>query len=84
MALNIKNLEINDAARELASLTGESMSEAVTLAVKERLHRLKRERGEPAAERLLAIGKDCAAHMKEPYLSIDHGDLLYDGQGLPR
>jgi antitoxin VapB len=84
MALNIKNLEINDAARELASLTGESMSEAVTLAVKERLHRLKRERGETAAERLLAIGKDCAAHMKEPYLSIDHGDLLYDGRGLPR
>ena len=65
MALNIKNQEINDAARELAALTGESMSEAVTLAVKERLGRLQRESGESKAERLLRIGKDCAAHMKE-------------------
>jgi prevent-host-death family protein len=35
-------------------------------------------------EHLLAIGRDCAAHMKEPYLSIDHADLLYDERGLPR
>ena len=84
MALNIKNREINEAARELASLTGESMSEAVTLAVKERLRRLQREQGDGRAERLLQIGNDCAAHMKEPFLSVDHADLLYDEQGLPR
>jgi len=36
------------------------------------------------AERLLAIGRDCAVHLKEPYRSADHGELLYDEQGLPR
>jgi antitoxin VapB len=36
------------------------------------------------AERLLEIGRECAAHLKEPYRSIDHGDLLYDEKGLPK
>jgi antitoxin VapB len=36
------------------------------------------------ADRLVAIGRDCAAHLKEPYKSADHGDLLYDKDGLPR
>jgi len=35
------------------------------------------------AERLLAIGKGCAAHLKEPFRSTEPGDLLYDGRGLP-
>ena len=36
------------------------------------------------AERLLIIGKNCAARLKEPYRSADHGDLLYDTLGLSR
>lgn len=36
------------------------------------------------ADRLLAIGKDCAPRLKEPFRSADHGDLLYDERGLPR
>jgi antitoxin VapB len=36
------------------------------------------------ADRLLAIGKDCAARLKEPFRSADPGDLLYDERGLPR
>jgi prevent-host-death family protein len=36
------------------------------------------------AERLMAIGRDCAAHLREPYRSIDHAELLYDERGLPR
>ncbi len=35
------------------------------------------------AERLLAIGKDCAPYLKEPFRSAEHGDLLYDERGLP-
>lgn len=42
----------------------------------------EQERG-PLAERLLSIGKDCAARLKEPFRSKDHGDLLYDQKGLP-
>ncbi len=84
MSLNIKNEAAHRLARQLAALTGESMSVAVTEAVRERLDRVRRERGAGLADRLLAIGKDCAARLKEPFRSADPGDLLYDERGLPR
>jgi antitoxin VapB len=37
-----------------------------------------------ALELVQAIGKDCAARLKEPFRSADHADLLYDEHGLPR
>lgn len=36
------------------------------------------------ADRLVAIGRECAPRLKEPYRSAEHGDLLYDDRGLPR
>jgi antitoxin VapB len=84
MGLNIKSEETHRLAQELARLTGESMTAAVTEAVRERLDRVRRERAVGLADRLLAIGKDCAARLKEPFSSADHGDLLYDERGLPR
>ena len=83
MTLNIKNPEAHRLAQELATLTGESMATAVTESVRERLARVRQQQ-EPLAARLLAIGKDCAAHLKEPARSIDHADLLYGADGLPR
>jgi antitoxin VapB len=56
----------------------------VTEAVRERLDRLRRDEAVGLADRLLAIGKDCAARLEEPFRSADHGDLLYDARGLPR
>ena len=84
MSLNIKNDEAHRLAQERAGLTGESMAAAVTVAVRERLDRMRRERESPLSERLLSIGKDCASRLKEPFRSADHGDLLYDDDGLPR
>lgn len=84
MGLNIKNEETYRLVQELAALTGESMTTAVNEAVRQRLERVRQKRSTSLAERLLAIGKDCAAHIKEPYRSIAHGDLLYDERGLPR
>ena len=84
MGMNIKNDEAHRLAQELATLTGESLTGAVTEALRKRLERLRRERNGGLAERLLAIGKDCAAHLKEPYRSIDHGEYLYDERGMPR
>jgi antitoxin VapB len=84
MGLNIKNAETHRLVQELAALTGESMTAAVTEAVRERLDRVRRERGVSLADRLMAIGKECAAHLKEPFRSIDHDDLLYDERGLPQ
>ena len=84
MSLNIKNKEAHKLAQQLANFTGESMTEAVTEAVRERLERVRRERAVPLSDRLMEIGKDCAAHLKEPFRSVDHGQLLYDEKGLPR
>ena len=84
MGLNIKNEETHRLAQQLAALTGESMTAAVTQAVRERLDRVRRERGAGLAERLRAISRDAAPRFKEPWRSIDHGELLYDERGLPR
>jgi len=80
----VKTEEAHRLARELAALTGESVMAVVTEALRERLDRVRRERNGSLADRLLAIGKDCAARLKEPFRSIDHGDLLYDERGRPR
>jgi len=84
MALNIKNEETHKLAQELARLTGESMTAAITEAVRERLNRLRGEHGDSLEDRLVKIGKECAAHLQEPYGLVDHGEMLYDGRGLPR
>ncbi|MBV9279142.1 MAG: type II toxin-antitoxin system VapB family antitoxin [Chloroflexi bacterium] len=84
VGLYIKREETYRLAQELARLTGESVTVAVTRAVEERLDRVRRQRGVSLADRLLAIGEDCAAHLTEPNRSIDHADLLYDDRGLPR
>lgn len=43
MALSIKTQEADRLARELSSLTGETMTDAVTKALRERLERLRTE-----------------------------------------
>jgi antitoxin VapB len=84
MSLNIKDEKTHRMARQLAKLTGESMTAAVGLAVQERLERVRAKRGTGLAERLLKIGRETAPLFKEPYRSIDHGDLLYDENGMPK
>lgn len=76
MSLNIKNKETHRLVRALALFAAE--------AVRERLERLRCEKGQSLADRMLAIGRDCAAHLKEPFRSVEHGELLYDERGLPR
>ncbi len=34
-------------------------------------------------EELLALGRECASNLQEPWKSIDHAELLYDERGLP-
>jgi antitoxin VapB len=80
--LNIKNKETHALAARVAALTGETMTDAVTTALRERLARLE-ETGPLAAE-LLALGRDCALRLREPWKSANHADLLYDERGVPR
>ena len=84
MAINIKNDKTQKLAHELAELTGESMTSAITEAIRERLDRVRIARGEGLACRILKIGKECAAHLQDPFRTIDHGELLYDEKGMPR
>ncbi len=81
--LNIKNEEAHKLAQQLALLTGESLTTAVTIAVRERLERVRGQRQGSLSDQLMAIGRDCAAHLNEPYRSVDHGVLLYDERGVP-
>lgn len=82
MSLNIKNEEAHALAVQLARITGESLTGAVTQALRERLERLQQP--DTLADELLAIGRDCALHLKEPYRTTPHGELLYDDKGLPK
>jgi antitoxin VapB len=84
MSLNIKNAETERLTHQLAELTGESLTTAITVAVEERLERLRAPQRAGVAERLLAIGRKTAPLLAEPYRSADHGDLLYDDRGLPK
>jgi antitoxin VapB len=83
MSLNIKNAETHHLVQELAALTGETQTMAVTIAVRERLERVRHLHEAGLADRLLAIGADTAPRLREPWRSADHGDLLYDDRGLP-
>ncbi|MDE0255438.1 MAG: type II toxin-antitoxin system VapB family antitoxin, partial [Rhodospirillaceae bacterium] len=70
---------------ELADLTGETMTGAITAALSERLEREKRERDKEALLRdVRAIAERCAALMGPGPSSTEIGDLLYDERGLPK
>jgi antitoxin VapB len=87
MSLNIKNEEAERLARQLATATGESVTRAVTIAVRERLERVRgMDDGAAAARvvRMREIAQDAAGRWVEPHRSAAHGDLLYDEAGLPR
>lgn len=82
MPINIKNPEVDALVRELAARTGESITEAVLNALKERLART-RPRAAPLREELAAIRKRCArlpVHDARPADEL----LGYDEEGLPR
>ena len=86
VSLNIKNEETHQLARKLAERTGESLTEAVTIAIKERLARTGStdEQIEARIEALMAIARDVADRMPAGFRAVDHGEMLYDEYGLPK
>jgi antitoxin VapB len=83
VTLNIKDPAAHELARALQRETGETLTRAVTEALRERLERVRRRgRAEVTAAELLAIGRRCARSLKDH--PVDHGKLLYDARGLPR
>ncbi len=82
LSLNVKDPEAHRLAQAIAAETGETMTRAVTEALRERYQRLQRRRGKASVEELRAIARRAAVHVKRPYL--DHAKLLYDENGLPK
>ena len=85
MSLNIKNEETCRLAAELADLTGETKTGAITVAFRERLDREQRQnRAEALARELHEIGQRCSSLLRPGPSAVEHGDLLYDERGLPK
>jgi antitoxin VapB len=84
MALNIRNPETEKLAADLAALTGESKTQAVTKALRDRLARVKRRR---ARRRLSDELDEIATHCASLPVLDKRGDeeiLGYGESGLPR
>lgn len=82
MGLNIKNAETERLIKELAELTGQSLTGAIDTAVKEKL---SRERRKGLADRLMALGKETAqiiANSPGEMMKIE--DLYDEETGLPK
>lgn len=63
MALSLKDKETDRLAREVAALTGETLTDTIRKALSERLERERLRRGQPAdlAGLLREIGQHCAS-----------------------
>jgi antitoxin VapB len=83
MALSIKNSEVERLARELAAKTDESITDAVLIALRERLARQDSERDRDRfVERIGRIGDDVHPHLIADPRSDDE-IIGYDEHGLP-
>lgn len=83
MPISIKNEQTEALARQLAELTGETITEAVRAAVAERYDRLRRARsGRSLVDELTVIAQRCA---RRPVISplSDEEILGYDEAGVP-
>ena len=84
MALSLKDAQTDSLARQVASLTGETLTQAVRTSLSERLARERLKRGKPASlfDELMAIAGRFDAY---PVLDDRSADeiLGYDENGLP-
>lgn len=86
MALNIRDPEVQTLAREVARATGETMTQAVKQALRERLARL-RAADEAERERRYKAIQEWVRHFRSmPVIDPRSPDeiLDYDEHGLPR
>jgi antitoxin VapB len=84
MAISLKDPEAEQLARALSASTGESLTLAIKIAIKDRLQRLPQQSHgkEALVEELMAMGRRCAA---APVLDGRSSEeiLGYDAHGLP-
>jgi antitoxin VapB len=82
MAFNIKDPEADRLVRELAGRTGETLTEAIVVAVRERLGRIGAGRTSSLAQEIGRIATRCG---KRPVRDARSPDVIlgYDEAGLP-
>jgi antitoxin VapB len=86
LSLNIKNEEAHRLAKELAEQTGESMTEAIIVALRERLAQIRNreEQIQARADAIMALGQEIASRLSPETAAMDVDAYLYDENGLPR
>ena len=82
MSLNIKDEATVDLITRAAKATGQTKTAVVREAVRRYLDRV--ENKPSMAERLMEIGRECAAAMTEEERTMNIDDFLYDEHGLPK
>lgn len=79
--MNIKSDEAHALATEIASRTGETLTQVVLEALRARQRELtKAER----LEAVMAICRDARSRMSPELLALDMDEFLYDERGLPK
>jgi len=85
MGMTIKDEETSRLAREVADLSGGTLTECITIALKEEImyrHRLAHT--DEIEKRMVELGRIGAALIGDRIPAVNHGDLLYDENGLPK
>jgi antitoxin VapB len=82
MSLNVKDPEAHRLAQEIARQTGETLTQTVVDALREKLARLRGNAPERLAADLQAIRRRAAPHVQPS--AEDPAAFLYDEHGLPK
>ncbi|MBN1961213.1 MAG: type II toxin-antitoxin system VapB family antitoxin [Deltaproteobacteria bacterium] len=84
MPLSIKDPEANRLARTVAQLTGETITNAVITALRERLEKIERKANDAIflVDDIMAIGRHFASLPADD--KRNHAEMLYDKNGLPK
>jgi antitoxin VapB len=82
MALNVKSAEADRLARELAAVAQESLTEAVTIALRERLERIRNQQQSDIVARLRRLSGWYVALPVQDSRTPDE-IVGYDAHGLP-
>jgi antitoxin VapB len=80
--LNVKDTEAHRLAQAIAGETGDSLTKVVIDSLRERHEKLEKRKGKASLADLMAIAKRASRGVRRPY--VDHGELLYDKDGLPK
>ncbi len=85
MAISIKDPKTDKLARRISSMTGETLTEVIYHSLEFRLKTLENSTKESLnLERIKEIQNHVRKKIPKQSHSLDHGDILYDKNGLPK